>query len=110
MGFLLAVYSLVAWPLEPKKTSRKILISPLSNIIRLMFSRRWWWTTLLVFLAIVVTIRLGIWQIDRDFQKRSQINHIRAMQALPVLELSSLEAQEDLEEMEYRAVRVGWDV
>ena len=71
-----------------------------------MFSRRWWWTTFLVFLVIVVTIRLGIWQIDRDIQKRSQNNHLRAVQSLPVLELSTLEVQENLEEMEYRAVRV----
>ena len=82
------------------------MISSLSNIIQEMFSRRWWWTTLLVFLGIVLTIRLGIWQIDRDFQKRSQNNHLRSMQAMPVLELSTLGPQEELEEMEYRPVRV----
>jgi surfeit locus 1 family protein len=71
-----------------------------------MFSRRWWWTTLLVFGGILLTIRLGIWQIDRNFQRWSQNDHIRAMQALPVLELSIGGVQEDLDQMEYRAVRV----
>jgi cytochrome oxidase assembly protein ShyY1 len=81
--------------------------APLSNTLRLMFSRRWWWTTLLVFLGIVLTIRLGIWQIDRYFQRRSQNNHVRSMQVLPVLELPTQGAPEDLEAMEYRAVRVS---
>jgi surfeit locus 1 family protein len=81
------------------------MISSLSNIIRRMFSRRWWWTTLLVFLGIALTIRLGIWQIDRDFQKRAENNHLRAIQALPVLELSSLGDQENLDEMEYREIK-----
>ncbi len=92
--------------LGAKATSRCILKSHLSNIIRLMFSRRWWWTTLLVLGGILLTIRLGIWQIDRDYQARSQTNHIKTMQALPVLEISTLAAQGNLEDMEYRAVRV----
>ena len=81
------------------------MISSIAYGLRLMFSARWWWTTLLVFLGIAVTIRLGIWQIDRDFQRRSQNEHIRAVQALPVLELPTSEAHEDLAEMEYRKVR-----
>jgi surfeit locus 1 family protein len=71
-----------------------------------MFSSRWWWTTLLVFLGIAVTVRLGIWQIDCNSQRQSKNDHIRVVQAFPVLELSTLEPQDDLEEMEYRAVRV----
>src|SRR5512139_1297720 len=70
-----------------------------------MFSRQWRWTTLLVFLAIGVTIRLGIWQIDRNSQRRSQNEHIKAMQSLPALELPYAGDQQDLIEMEYRAVR-----
>jgi surfeit locus 1 family protein len=91
---------------EAEATGCSSLIFPLSNILHLMFSRRWLLTTLLVFSGIAVTIRLGIWQIDRDFQKRSQNNHISASQALPVLELSTQEVQEDLQEMEYRVIRI----
>jgi surfeit locus 1 family protein len=72
-----------------------------------MFSRRWWWTTLLVLLGIILTFRLGIWQIDRHFQRQSKNNHVRAMLVLPTLGLPTQAHQEDLEEMEYRAVRVS---
>ena len=51
-----------------------------------MFSRRWWTTTLLVLVAIGVTIRLGIWQVDRYHQNKTFSDHLAAMQvAEPLL-------------------------
>ena len=44
---------------------------PLSKVPRLLISRRWWWTTLLVLAGMVITFRLGIWQLDRLQQKRA---------------------------------------
>lgn len=71
-----------------------------------MFSRRWWWTTLLVLLAVGVTIRLGVWQLDRLAARRADNAHVREMQAAPVLVLSG-RIDEDLAAMEYRAVEAA---
>jgi surfeit locus 1 family protein len=74
-------------------------------MFRLMFSRRWWWTTLLALGAIAVTIRLGIWQLDRYSQNHSFNAHLTAMQAAPAVDISAADA--DLRGMEYRAVRAA---
>ncbi len=75
-------------------------------MFRLLFSRRWWWTTLIVITAICVAIRLGFWQLDRNAQRQASISHIKAMQALPVLDLNLRPFPSDLETMEYRQVTV----
>ncbi len=73
-------------------------------MLRLMFSRRWWWTTLLVIAGMWLTIRLGFWQLDRMAQRQDFNNHIRAVQAMPALNLSLETFPDDLLEMEYRPV------
>lgn len=73
-------------------------------MLRLVFSRRWWWTTLLVLLAVGVTIRLGVWQLDRLETRRAYNAHVRETQTAPVLVLSG-RVDEDLAAMEYRAVQ-----
>ncbi len=75
-------------------------------MFRLLFSRRWWWTTLIVIAAICVAIRLGFWQLDRNAQRQASISHIKAMQALPLLDLDLRPLPSDLETMEYRQVTV----
>jgi surfeit locus 1 family protein len=76
-------------------------------MLRLMFSRRWWWTTLLVIGAIGVTIRLGIWQIDRHEQHQTFVAHAKAVQAAPPLILGNEAPPPDLSDMEYRAVQAS---
>ena len=49
------------------KTSRESL----SQLPRLLISRRWWWTTLLVIAGMALLARLGFWQLDRLDQRRS---------------------------------------
>ena len=73
-------------------------------MLKNMFSRRWWPTSLLVLGAIALTVRLGIWQLDRLGQRREFNAHVRAMQAAPVLVLTGEVPSADLETMEYRAV------
>lgn len=73
-------------------------------MIRLMFSRKWWWTSLLVLGGIALTIRLGIWQLDRNEQRQDFIRDVEMVQALPVLELKGTAIPEDITEMEYRRV------
>jgi surfeit locus 1 family protein len=73
-------------------------------VLGLLFSRKWWWTTLLVLAAIGVTIRLGIWQIDRNAGRQAEIHQVLAMQALPELDLNSNPLPADLSSMEFREV------
>ncbi len=69
-----------------------------------MFSRRWWWTSLLVIAAIGVSIRLGIWQLNRNAQRQAAIRHTQAVLAMPVLDLNLRPLPTDLAGMEYRQV------
>jgi surfeit locus 1 family protein len=46
--------------------------APLSSLPRLFVSRRWWWVSLLVIAGMVITFRLGIWQLDRLQQRRAE--------------------------------------
>jgi len=76
-------------------------------MLRLMFSRRWLWTTLIVMVGIGVAIRLAIWQLDRNAERRSNVRNIQAVQDLPFLNLNLLPIPDDLAEMEYRHVTVS---
>ncbi len=69
-----------------------------------MFSRRWWWTTLLVLAAMGLTIRLGIWQIDRYHRNKALADHLTAMQTASTLTLSGGTQPAGLTGMEYRPV------
>ena len=76
-------------------------------MLRMMFSRRWWWTTLIVILGIGVAIRLGIWQLDRNAERRLNIRQIQVLWELPPLNLNILPIPNDLAKMEYRHVSVS---
>jgi surfeit locus 1 family protein len=78
----------------------------MTDMFRLLFSRRWWWTTLLVIIGIGVTIRLGFWQLDRNDQRQAEISHIQKVQSMPVLDLNKRPIPDDLTDMEYRLVNV----
>lgn len=75
-------------------------------MLRKLFSRRWWWTTLIVLAGIVLTIRLGFWQLDRNARRQAEIQQVQSMQAMPVLDLNSQPVPGDLASMEYRPVTV----
>jgi len=77
--------------------------------IKLMFSRAWLLTTCLVFLAILLTIRLGFWQLDRLNQEKNINSHILSVQAMPELNLSGNLIGINLTDMEYRpAMAIGF--
>lgn len=76
-------------------------------MFRLLFSRRWWWTTLIVLAGIGLTIRLGFWQLDRHAQRQTEIQQIKSMQAMPLLDLGQRPLTVALETMEYRLVTVS---
>jgi surfeit locus 1 family protein len=70
-----------------------------------MFSRRWWTTTILVLAGIGLTIRLGIWQVDRYHQNKAFADHLTSMQAATPLMLDSRLQPAGLTGMEYRAIQ-----
>jgi surfeit locus 1 family protein len=76
-------------------------------MFQLMFSRRWWWTTLLVLAAMGLTIRLGIWQIDRYHRNKAFADHLTAMQTASTLILSGRAQPAGLTGMEYRPVQAA---
>ena len=76
------------------------------DMVRMMLSRRWWWTTLIVIVGVGVAIRMGIWQLDRNAEKRANIKHIQTVQAMIALDLNQDPLPSDLNNMEYRKVKV----
>lgn len=67
-----------------------------------MFSPSWLLTTGLVFLGVLLTIRLGFWQLDRMDQKEEFNSHILSVQSMPELDLSGELNGIDLTTLEYR--------
>jgi cytochrome oxidase assembly protein ShyY1 len=74
-------------------------------IFRYLFSRRWWLTTVLILAGMGLTIRLGIWQVDRYHQNKTISDHLAAMQAAAPIILRGGIQPDGLTGMEYRAVR-----
>jgi surfeit locus 1 family protein len=74
-------------------------------MLRLIFSRRWALTSLLVLFGIGLTIRLGIWQVDRYHLNKTFADHLTAMQADAPLSLSGGQPPAGLTGMEYRSVQ-----
>jgi len=72
-----------------------------------LFSRHWILATLLVLGGIALTIRLGIWQLDRLEQRRLFNARVTAQLSQPVLELNGESLGVDLRGMEYRSVVVS---
>ena len=71
-------------------------------ILGRLFSRQWWKTTVFVLIAVVIMIRLGVWQLDRLEQRRVFNARVEAQLAEPSLGLSSQNLENDLYSMEYR--------
>jgi surfeit locus 1 family protein len=67
-----------------------------------LISHRWWKTTLLVIAAVIVMIRLGLWQLDRLDQRRAFNARVEEQLAQSALEISKENLSADLYNMEYR--------
>lgn len=75
-------------------------------MIRSFFSKRWLPLTIFALIAIAVTIRLGIWQLDRLEQRRAFNARVSAQINQPELLLEGESLQADLYNMEFREVIV----
>lgn len=67
-----------------------------------LISHRWWKTSLLVIAAVIVMIRLGLWQLDRLDQRRAFNVRVEEQLAQSALEISEENLRADLYNMEYR--------
>lgn len=67
-----------------------------------LISHRWWKTSLLVIAAVIVMIRLGLWQLDRLDQRRAFNARVEEQLAQSALEISEENLRADLYNMEYR--------
>lgn len=70
-----------------------------------MFQPRWLITTLLVLGGTALCVRLGFWQLDRLEQRRAFNAQFEAARSQQALDLNR-HVPEDIEEMEWRSVRV----
>jgi surfeit locus 1 family protein len=75
--------------------------------IKTLFSRSWLKTTILVIAAVLVMIRLGVWQLDRLDQRRAFNERVEAQLAEELLVLASQNLDLDLYNMEYRTAEVS---
>lgn len=57
--------------------------------------------------GIGVAIGMGIWQLDRNADRRADIRSIQAMQTMPILDLNRDQLPPNLASMEYRPVKVS---
>lgn len=76
-------------------------------MIKRIFRIKWLLLAILVVVAIAVTIRLGIWQLDRLEQRRVFNARVTAQITQPALELGLETITADLRDMEYREVVVS---
>jgi len=71
-----------------------------------MLSPRWRLATILVLIGVALTVRLGIWQLDRLERRREFNSRVLAQVSQPALELSGAALRSDLSAMDYRSVVV----
>ncbi|MGD9092985.1 MAG: SURF1 family protein [Anaerolineales bacterium] len=71
-----------------------------------LVSRRWILATILVIIGMIVTARLGIWQLDRLQQRRAFNSRVQAQLDQPTLILDESTLDADLANMEYRSIVV----
>lgn len=69
-----------------------------------LVNRKWWWITLLVIIGVGVLARLGIWQIDRMYQKRAYNTLMAERWRQEPFDLSVDALPADLSELEYRRI------
>ena len=74
---------------------------------RSFFTPRWIITTLLVIAAVLVMVRLGIWQLDRLEQRRAFNSRVSGQVNASELDLNRAALTSDLAVMEYRPVVVS---
>lgn len=72
--------------------------------MRQLLRGRWLGLTILVIAAVIVMLRLGLWQLDRLAERRASNAQIQARLDMPAVDLNAPDV--DLADLDYRRVRV----
>ena len=64
----------------------------------------WWWRTVIVLCAMGVMGRLGIWQLERHFQRRARNEFVSRQLSLESVPIDVLDLQGDLDKVDMRVV------
>ena len=75
-------------------------------MLKTLFSRKWRVATILVIIAIIVQLRLSVWQLDRLQERRTFNARVQAQLDAPPLTLDANTPIDGLANMEYRTVIV----
>lgn len=75
-------------------------------MLKTLFSRKWRVATILIIIAILVQLRLSVWQLDRLQERRTFNARVQAQLDAPPLTLDANTPVDDLGNMEYRTVVV----
>lgn len=77
-----------------------------SLMLKTLFTRKWRIATILIIIAILVQLRLSVWQLDRLQERRAFNARVQAQLDAPPLTLDATTPIDDLGNMEYRTVIV----
>ncbi len=69
-----------------------------------LIGRNWWWRTVIVLCAMGVMGRLGIWQLERHFQRRARNEFVSHQLSLEPVPIDALDLQGDLDNVDMRVV------
>ncbi|MBO37122.1 MAG: hypothetical protein CL612_04730 [Anaerolineaceae bacterium] len=75
-----------------------------NKVPMVLIGRNWWWRTVMVLCAMGVMGRLGIWQLERHFQRRTRNEFVSRQLSLESVPIDTLDLQDDLDNVDLRAV------
>jgi len=66
-----------------------------NKVPMVLIGRNWWWRTVMVLCAMGVMGRLGIWQLERHFQRRTRNEFVSRQLSLESVPIDTLDLQDD---------------
>ncbi len=75
-----------------------------NKVPMVLIGRRWWWRTVVVLCTMAVMGRLGIWQLERHFQRRARNEFVSSQLSLEAVTIGELDLQGDLDNVDMRVV------
>ena len=75
-----------------------------NKVPMVLISCNWWWRTVIVLCAMGVMGRLGIWQLERHFQRRARNEFVSRQLSLESVPIDVLDLQGDLDNVDMRVV------
>ncbi|MBH27862.1 MAG: hypothetical protein CL789_01300 [Chloroflexi bacterium] len=77
-----------------------------NKVPNILLSRSWWWRSLIVLCVMGVMARLGIWQLERHFQRRARNEFVTSQLSYPSVLVDALYLQGNTDTIDMRSVTV----